>query len=57
MNGVDLLRIVTRTLYKSAKNHPILWAIELALLGSQKELIGHIQVPENMTTENIGEML
>lgn len=44
-------------LYTSAKNHPLLWGVEIALLGTQMELIKHIQVPENMTTEDIGTML
>lgn len=57
MKWVDLVRIVMGALYKSAKNHPLLWGIEIALLGTQMELIKHIQIPENMTTEDIGEML
>lgn len=54
---LDLVRTVLKALYGSAKNHPLLWSLELALLGSEVEGVKHIQIPEWMTLEKISETI
>lgn len=55
--GLELARTVLKVLYWSAKNHPLLWSLELAMLGSQVEGVKHIQIPEWMTLDTISETI
>ena len=57
MKGIDLLKNVVKALYGSAKNHPLLWSLEIAMLGSQVEAVKHIQVKEGMTIDELSETI
>ncbi|MCB9807511.1 hypothetical protein H6768_06630 [Candidatus Peribacteria bacterium] len=57
MKGIDLLKNVVKALYGSAKNHPLLWSLEIAMLGSQIEAVKHIQVKEDLTIDELSETI